>query len=237
MEKLTKADLKRPDLFMQETTRFADWASKHQKTLVGILAFCLLSGVVWTVWGLYSSSQEEKAQAALYEAEKLLKKLEPAQQTPPGSAPTPAKESDIKSAVEALKKVVAENSGTQAAVFAALELSKINYAKGLYADSIPVLEMVRNRAKDPAVKGMVLYSLANNYASSGDCNKAIDVWNQVEARDDLHFMLGSAYLEKGLCFETLGQKDKAEQVYKKAEGMGKNPEVARLAKKYLKLLK
>ncbi len=244
VEKLTKADLKRPDAFITETTKLAEWSFKHKNLMISIVLALVIFGIGWAGWGVYSDARESKAQNLLFSAEKIVKKLEtpelppspPGIKTPPLPVAKPTEEA-YQPALTALKNVVMTEPSTQAGVFAALEFARINNQFKKYGANVEVLEKVKSSGSTPVTRAMVLNALAVAYEGKGDCNKAIEQWTTIESRGDMTFMHGNAYLEKGLCYESLGQKDKAEQVYKKAEGLGKNPEVAKTAKKYLRLMK
>ena len=79
--------------------------------------------------------------------------------------------------------------------------------------------------------------MALAYEGKGDCTKAIETWQKIEDNKDLGFLAGKSLVSMGLCYEKLHQNDKAEQAYLKAEGMVKDGETAKTAKKYLRLIK
>jgi predicted negative regulator of RcsB-dependent stress response len=217
MEKITKQELKTPDLFIRESSKVAEWSLKHKRNVMNGVIILAGLALLWAGWGFYAESRENKAQDQLFLAQKTAK-------------------DNPSAASEALEKVARDFSGTQAGVIASLD-----YAQGASEaktdTAISLLEKTKSSASSASLKALAFYNLGILYAAKGDCNKSIDQWNQIEAREDMSFLHGAVFINKGLCFDKLGQKDKAEQMLKKAEGLIKSPEVSKTAKRYLRLLK
>lgn len=232
MEKITKQDLKRPDLFLYESAKVADWIYKHKKTFTITVLTLAMAGVLWAVYGSYTENIEQKAQTDLYQAEKTLKTVEA-----PAKDKKPATEQDYKPALDQLKSVVEKYPSSQAATFAALNYSRINFGFKKYDDNIALLEKVKSKARFAVPKALTYNSLAINYVAKGNCDAAINQWNQIEGNDDMTFFHGDVLVNKALCYEKQGKIELAQQMLKKAESQTKNPEVAKTAKKYLRLMK
>jgi tetratricopeptide (TPR) repeat protein len=271
MEKLTKEDLKGPDAFQSSFEIISEFFFHHRMTIIGTIAGLILAGIVWAALGVYNSNVEEKAQEALFIAEKKLdltnsdfEKLKNPQKTPSpigadGKKKTPdqlAKETaeassefaklvkptgdfntDYKESLPLLKGVVERYPKSQAAVIASLDLSKIYQNYKQYDPQIDLLKSAASHAQHPVTKGLTLNRLAMAYEGKGDCPQAVATWQKIEDSKELSFLAGKSLINMGLCFEKLHQNDKAEQSYLKAEGLVKDGDTAKTAKKYLRLLK
>ncbi len=240
--KLTKADLKNPDMFIAQTSKAAGWGVKHKPLIIGVTSVLLGLGVVWSVWGMYAENIETKAQTELYRAEKILKTAEnpDSNQTPPGAPKKPQiplTEESARPALDQLKKVVENYPSTQSAVFAALDYSRINYGFKKYDDNIALLQKIRNTPSSPVTGALTYNALASNFEAKDNCKEAIAEWNQIEGREEMAFMHGPVFIKKGLCYEKLGQKAEALKMYAKAEALNKSPEIAKTAKKYSRSMK
>jgi len=224
MEKLTKEDIKGPDVFIKQAVIVTDFADKHRKTIIGSLVGLVAIALLWAGWGFYIDNQESKAQDLFYQAQKKLKTLD-------------EKNTEAAATIAGELKAISSNYGvTQAGVLSALEASRLYFNANKNQEAIDILEKAAKSARNSTVKALVLNNLASNYEAVGQWQKAVDTLNLIETRDDMNFMHGQVLLKKGLNFEKLGQKDKAEQMYKKAEGLTKFPDVVSAAKKYLRTL-
>jgi tetratricopeptide (TPR) repeat protein len=252
VEKLSKRDLRSPDAFISFTQRILAKLNEHRGAILAFFAIVIVGGAVWAGFGAYRHSKEEKAQAVLFVAEKKLKAIEDSfaraalpdnklpqamKQTMTGTKPTGDMEADYKDALQGLREVVEKYPGTQAYVVASLNLAEIYTTHGKFDQGIPLLEKASGTARHPVTKGFVWNQLGLAYQGKGDCNKAIEYWQRINAEKELGFLHGASLVRTGLCYESLKQFDKAEQAYHKAGSLADDSDASRTAKKYLKLLK
>jgi tetratricopeptide (TPR) repeat protein len=151
--------------------------------------------------------------------------------------PTGNLEADYKDSIPLLKGVIEKYPSSQASVLAALDLTKLYQDHKQYEPQVPLLEKAATVARHPVTKALTLNQLAIAFEGKGDCAKAIKTWQRIEQNKELAFMAGKSLLNMGLCYEKLNQNDKAEQAYLRAEGLVKDGETAKTAKKYLRILK
>jgi tetratricopeptide (TPR) repeat protein len=259
VEKLTKQDLRSPDAFISSARRALEKIAEYRSVLLVVVAIAIVGGVVWAAFGSYNHKREEKAQASLFVAEKKLKAIEdgfnkasnppnllPAAKdakkdkkdvVPQGPKPTGDLEADYREALKPLREVVETYPGTQAFVVASLNLAELYNQHGKYAEGIPLLEKAAQSAKHPVTKGFVWNQLGLAHQGKGDCGKAIEYWQKIEADKNLGFLHGTSLIRTGLCYEDLKQFDKAEQAYHRAEGLTGDADASKAARKYLRLLK
>ncbi|MBK9294016.1 MAG: tetratricopeptide repeat protein [Oligoflexia bacterium] len=224
MEKLTKQDIKGPDTFIKQASLVTKYAQTHKKqTLTGVIVVVILA-IAWAGWGFYKDLQESKAQTEYYGVYKKLKTLDEKNT-----------EQSLALATE-LSQIANKYPITQAANLSALDASRLYFNLNKNEEAIKLLEKASKSATNSSVKAISLANLATNYEAIGQWQKAIDTLNQIEAREDMGFLHGQSLLKKGLNFEKLGQKEQAIQMYRKAEGLSKYPDIVSTAKKYLRTL-
>ncbi|MDZ4676214.1 MAG: tetratricopeptide repeat protein [Oligoflexia bacterium] len=258
MEKLTKQDLKSPDVFQSSASRFTELAYKFRAPFVGALSLLLLAGLGWAGYSTFRDHQEGKAQEILFNAQSKLKTTEEnfiKATTPqvPLKDPKTGKllpvvqnnlvkasgnlEADYKDSLPLYKDVIQKYPSSQAAVLASLDLGHLYSQHKKYDEASNVLQGAVKNARHPVTKGLALDQLGGSLEAKGDCSAAISQWEKVEKDKDLQFLHGSSLIKMGLCYEKLNQNDKAEQTYRRAETSTTDAEAARTAKKYLRVLK
>ncbi len=231
VEKLTKEDIRGPDVFISNMHRFSEWAYSYRKVISGVLVLIAVAALTWAGIGTYSAKLEDAAAETLFSAEKTLNKVDQSFEVPPASTanvhaqgkpvkdgkalavPTGKLEVDYKDVIEQLRDVITRFPKTQSSVIAALDLARIyqNYNKA--DDSISVLNGASAVASHPATRGLVFQGLGLAYESKGDCVAAITQWQKIIDDKTMAPFQPNSLIKQALCYEKLNQKDKAIEIF------------------------
>jgi hypothetical protein len=140
-----------------------------------------------------------------------------------------------------LQSMIDSAPGSKAAQMAALNLSEIysNYNKN--DEAIAALDKVsKHLGSTEAISALIWMQSGNLLANKGDCKGAVEKWQHIADSKKLSFAQDEAKLRMGLCFETMNDLAKAEELYTqvtKKEEATADFAAAREAQKYLRLLK
>lgn len=260
--KLTKDDVKNPDLMTQELRAGFSWSVNHSKTVFGALGVFIIGGIIYSAMGYFSTKTENQIQEKFYQVEReyLAKKEKfEAAEKPEAPAPaadknsknkaaaaTPAKvdksadkasgdlEKDYGFAVKGFQQVIEQAPGSRAARMSALMLSEIFEKYNQKQKGLEGLQKVQ--VSSDLLSGLIQDRMAGFQADQGDCKAAIGSWDKILSRKELSFMAAEVKLKKGLCFETLKDFTQAQAMYTQAKEGDANSAVAKRAEKYLRLL-
>ncbi|OQW54270.1 MAG: hypothetical protein A4S09_06115 [Proteobacteria bacterium SG_bin7] len=146
-------------------------------------------------------------------------------------------EKDYGSFVVGFKKVINDAPETQAAIMASLYLAQIYAENKKFEEGISALSNSRLKYRE----GKLLYGLAQMklgqlLEQSGKCQDSINTWQRVLAFKELSYFHPEATLATAVCYETLKNVDKAQELYKKTHADFKNSPAGANAQKYLRLL-
>ncbi len=146
-------------------------------------------------------------------------------------------EKDYGSLAAGFKKVIETYPDTQAAIMASLYLAQIYTDNKKYDQGVTTLSNSELKYRD----GKLLYGLAHMklgqlYEQTGQCQKSIDTWAKVLAYKELSYFHPEATLASAVCYETLKNPDKAQELYKKTHADFKNTPAGSNAQKYLRLM-
>jgi len=226
VEKLTKEDIRGPDVFISNMHRFSEWAYNNRKPLLGSLVLIAVLALAWAGIGTYSAKQEDAAAETLFSAEKTLNKVDQSFEVPKADAqgkpikdakaaavPTGKIDVDYKDSIDQLKDVITRFPKTQSSVIAALDLARIYHDYNKYDDSISVLTTASTVANHPATRGLVLQGLGLAYESKGDCARAVTQWQKIIDDKTMGPFQANSLIKQALCYEKLNQKDKAMEIY------------------------
>jgi len=156
-----------------------------------IAGICIILMIVgWTVYKNYTKARNDKAAAALVTAEQ---------------------EADETKRIQAIDQVVNQFSGTDAALWAQLELAHIDYQAGNYKVAVKKYQAVLdNLAADNALLPLITYSLGQSYEQLHDNDNAL---KQYQALSQMPGFSGEGYLGLARIYEAKQELDKAREVY------------------------
>ena len=221
------------DAIEEGLQRFFGTVETYAQPLVSAVAVVLIVGIGFIGFDAYKGKQEDKAANALYSVEADYLKTKDAFEKGKFKDPTASaadKAADAKEAktatgdltkdygniIPGLESVAKEYPKTSAGAQASLDLADIytDYAqwdKAIAAAIVPT----ENLGADQLLYAIGQLSLGNAYAGKGDCQSAVGAYSKVFTLSK-NFLKPDAYLKAGVCYDKLGQNDKASEMYKKA---------------------
>lgn len=246
--------LKNADQFQRGMIEGFQWTTAHSKMILGVIAVLVIAAAGWS-FAQYQSAKTETAVQEKYfllEKQVLEKKdgFERATQAknPKADAKAPAPVAatgdlqkdygDLPNQFEALVKEYPKTHGAQ---MAALNASDIYMTYKKPEEALRILQSVASTMpKSEMLSALVWNQLGSVYADQGKCQDAIQQWQKIVDNRSLKFAQDEAKLRMGVCYETLNDLAKAEQMYsevaKREEAGGMNG-ASQDAEKYLRLLK
>lgn len=257
MSKLSKNDLKGPDAFVSTVDKAWHIIEHHRKIWIFVISIIFVAGLSYTLFNLVQSRREASAQSEYYVAKKSLteaeKSFQPKVPEPPQSKDAKAAKSkdeknvetskvksgdinaDYGGAVTALEGVIQKHPGSKAAAMAALDLSPLFFEYKQNDRALNILTIASKAvSKSDLLFGFVYLQLGAAQQANGKCEDAITSWKKVSDSKNHTFLHSEALLNEGLCLESLGQKDKAVDVYRKVSQDFGDTDAGKSAKNYLR---
>lgn len=263
--KFSKEELKSPDQMTKTLRQGFVWTTAHSKIVVGAIAAFVVIGVGVSLVGYFSEKKEISQQEKYYLIEKTYTEkkrgfeeaaraeMTQAQQAKkdnekkvPAFDPSKKASGDIQkdygSVIAGFESFISESPNTKAAQMAALNLSDIYLSYKKNDEALTVLQKVeKGLDKDGVLTGLVWMQIGNILADKKDCKGAVEKWQIIANNKDLAFAHDEAKLRMGLCFESMNDLAKAEELYteisKKEDRNTTDFAASREAQKYLRLLK
>ncbi|QDK45490.1 hypothetical protein DOM22_10180 [Bdellovibrio sp. ZAP7] len=260
--KFSKEDLKNPDQVTKTLRQGFVWTTTHSKIVItAVIAFVVI-GAGASLMGYLSNKKEvatqekyfsleksytekkrgfeEAARAEMMAATSKDKKGAPA--FDPSKKASGDMQKDFGTLITGFEALINEAPKTVAGQMAALNLSDIYLSYKKYDEAAEALNKVEaGLNKSDLTSGLVWMQMGNVMADKGDCKGAIEKWNVITASKAFNFAHDEAKLRQGLCYETLNDSAKAEQLYTEvsntADTQNTDSISSREAAKYLRLLK
>ncbi len=146
-------------------------------------------------------------------------------------------EKDYGTLISGFKKVVDTTPGTQAAIMASLYLAQIYAENKKFNEGISALTNSQLKYHEGKLLfGLAQMKLGQLLEQTGKCEDSISTWQRVLAYKELSYFHPEATLATAVCYETLKNVDKAQELYKKTHADFKNSPAGANAQKYLRLL-
>ena len=245
------------DFFQELMHKGAEVLEKNGKAvaLVGLAA--ALAALSWVGYGWFQEKTEKNAQEAFYALEKQVsdkreafekaksdallpspdKKNKTASNDPKAIAATGDIEKDFGPLVSNLEAFADSHRRTSAGAQAAILAADLRMEYKQADRALGVLKGAREATSPKTlVGGLVRMAEANALAASEKCGDALGLWQTVLDEKFATFLHGEAALRAGLCLETMGQKDRAIEMYRKAAAAGERSSAAQSAKSLLRRL-
>lgn len=258
--KIDKADLKSPDQVTQTLRKGFVWTTSHSKIVISAFMAFVVIGGGWALLNMFSHKNELAQQEKYYVLERALnekqrgyeeakrseemaiqaKKTKEAQEAA-AKKPTGDLEKDYGNLIGDLNAFIANDAGSMAAQMAALRLSDLYVEYDKTPEALSVLEKVeKSLGRKDVLTGLVLLKKGSVQANQNQCEAAIQTWTKITDNKSLNFAHSEAKIRMGVCYESLQDLAKAENLYKEVvntEESESNYAVLMEAKKYLKLIK
>lgn len=254
-------ELRKPDAFLQKLNNAYQWALGHTTTILVALAVFAVVGIGTSIWGYFHEKNEAEWQEKYAGIEKRLldvrqkfdeaeqkSQLQAAKKDPKAEAvtglPTGDLAKDYGTIPADLEALINAAPKTRAAEMAALNLAELQVRHGQNDLAMATLEKVnQNDGTSDLVSALVVNSKANLRADKGDCAGALTLWEKIVRNSNANFLHDESRLRMGLCYETMNDLAKAEQVYTELAtkdiqgGRDLDSTAAKDAERYLRLLK
>ncbi len=259
-KKFSKDDLRKPDQFQAELIKGFQWTTAHSKMVLGVIGVFVVGAAIYGITSYTRLEAENVSQEKYYvverqytekktgfdQAQQQKEKPKDAKAKPPATPETPAvaasgdMQKDYGPVIEGFEAVIKDNAKSRGAGMAALNLSEIYLKYQKPQEALRVLQAVEpGLGNSEMLSALVLNQLGNVYANQNDCAHAVEQWKKITDNRKLTFAQPEAKLRMGLCYETLNETAKAEQLYTEASKKEESQETSasRDAEKYLRLLK
>lgn len=236
------------------------WTTGHSKVVLAVAGAFIAVGVIYSFIS-YSKEKKEVAQQERYfilekaysekkrsfdEADRAIAvaiqgKDKKAEAEALKNKPSGDLEKDYSTEVANFESFIQAAPQTKAAQMAALNLSEIYMHYKMNDKALAALEKVeKGLDKKDMLTALVFMQIGNAKADAGDCQSAIMSWQNVVNNKALAFAHDETKLRMGLCYESMNDLAKAEQVYQEIGNSNAGSTdftASREAQKYLRLLK
>jgi tetratricopeptide (TPR) repeat protein len=235
MKKSIHDEAKEKDILQVSGINTMGWVDKHVPTVLTILAALFVVGLALVVFNHFKSKSEITAMESYYKIEKeYLKKKEELKSM--GDL-----EKDYGSTIVEFKNIISKYDGSGAASLSALHLAEIYNQYKKPEEGLLALESQKNKVTDSSlIGGLLLQTYGTLLANQGKCAEASKVWESLLGKKTLSFMESELKIKIALCYELLGDLEKAKSLFqevsaKGGEGRDGSPFTSQ-AKQYLRLL-
>ena len=247
-----QVDIKNPDAVQKSILDFWGWIESNIKIVLALVVVLIIAAIANVAFHSFRGYQERKAQETYYSVEAKFTKIREGFDRAKYKALMPALAKDDKSTDKAatgdlakdygtvisdLEKVARDQAGTVAGGQAAI-LAAETYLE--YKQPEKAIEVAQVAAKSLGDKNLVgslsKVLLGSAMATKGDCQGAVGVWQQILDNKAAVFLHSDVSLRSGLCYEQLGQADKAAEMYRKVAADGSDSASASTAKGLLRAL-
>lgn len=260
--KISKEDLKSPDQMTKTLRQGFVWTTTHSKMVIGLIVAFIVVGAGASIANYLGEKKEVSQQEKYFLLEKAYSEkkrgfdeaaraeMMAAQAKDKKAAPAfdPAKKAsgdmqkDYGAVITGFESFISEAPNTKAAQMAALNLSDIYMTYKKNDEALATLQKVeKGLDNSDMLTGLVWMQMGNALANKNDCKGAIEKWQNLVSNKALAFSHDEAKLRMGLCFESLNDLAKAEELYteigKKDDQNTTDFAASREAQKYLRLLR
>jgi hypothetical protein len=260
--KFTKEELKNPDQMTQTLRKGFAWTTNHSKMVVVAVVVFLVVGIGASIMQMVNEKKETAVQEKYFSAEKaytdkkrsfdeaaraelMASQAKDKKNIPPVDASKKATgdlQKDYGSVITNFEALISEAPSSKAAQMSALNLSDIYLQYKKNDEALATLQKVESGlSKKDMLTALAWMQMGNAVANKGDCKGAVEKWQKISDTKALAFAHDEAKLRMGLCYESLNDLAKAEQLYTevaKKEDVNTSDFVAsKEAEKYLRLLK
>lgn len=238
------------DFFQELMHRSVDALERNLSAVLAVIGVLALAGAGWLGWGWIEARGEKAAQEKFYPLEKQYAEKRDgferakfaAQSKTPADKAAPAVATgdlakDYGDLVDGLESFAKENAGSAAGVQAGLLASQTRLEYSQTDKAMETLKLLREKNSTGKLMGLLVRMAEGNaLAANEKCADALSLWQQVLEQKSATFLHGEASLRAGICLESMGQKDRAIEMYKKASADGEQSATAQSAKSLLRRL-
>jgi tetratricopeptide (TPR) repeat protein len=197
-QKITKKKLKKPDEFVNWGAKAMAYAMAHITYIVlGVLLVVALV-VASFFWRQHEASREETAFTLLGKGIALYEQ-----------------EAKGEQALPVLSELIKDYGGTRPGKVALLYRGRIYLHQKDYDHAIADYDLFLKRSSAPLLRTIAFNGLGYSYLAKKEYQKAIDSFQRIVTSDD-EWLKPYALLQMGMCWELLGDKQKAITAYQES---------------------
>jgi len=234
-KKLTKEELKEPDLFISSSEKFLQWIEAHARIILSTTGLVVVVSLGWLGHGYWQSYQEQQALTALYPVEGALKKVEEEKAKP--DAPKADFASTYAPLIGPIKTVIQQHASTKAAMVSALNLSSFLLDQKQTQEALQVLKLVRFQPqKQNVLNGFWSLHLGLAYLENKELDQALKAYQGLLEVPDQKPFHPEALLKQGLTWELKGDREKAKSSYERLSREFPESESAKAAQQQLRFM-
>lgn len=231
--------------------KIAEAIQNNAGIFFGVLVLvALVWGGSWT-YGYYQDSQDREARVELYRLESKITKTgedifqaEVEKNRDKKDAPLPVIEKtpesfskSYESLAKELEALIEQHKGKRSALVSALFLADMYSEYGMDERAQALLESTDTQSVgDAVVVGLVRTRLAGLKSSSGQCDAAVGIYEELAANKSFEFLMPQLLIRKVSCLIELGKSAEAQTEIDKLKAEYDKTEAGRMASVYERLL-
>lgn len=216
--RIPKKKLKEPDEFITWGSQAMAYILSHMTYIVlGVLLVAAITAALF-LWRQHQAASEETAFTLLGKGIALYQQEEKREE-----------------ALPIFSDLIKDYPRTRAGKIALLYRGRSSMLKQDYESAIADFELFLKRSSQPFLRVIALNALGSSYSARGEYQRAVDRFEQVVAMGDT-WLKPYVLVQVGMCWEKLGEKEKAVKAYQESLTLELPPPWGTLAKTRLKKL-
>ncbi len=252
-KKLSKTEIRGPDPLVRGIRRLQQRLLPYIKPLLIFSGVLMFSGGGYSLYKGHLSRVELKAQEAYFLNKKSLKNQRESLNSKKvgdkkkgddkitSSSSKPEKRDileDYGKQITEFHRIISGYPRTTARILSGFTLSDLYVEYEQREKALEILESMGSFIdKDSVLYGLLNLRLAHLKSEVGKCIEAIPTLQKINTNKKLSFLFAESLLRQAICYESLGQLNEAERIYKDLDGNYPNTDQGRSAKIYARLLK
>lgn len=245
-------EIKDADAVQSGLANSFNWIEDNAKIFVALIVLAIIGGVAFASLQFVNRRQETQAQDAYYKAEApFMKKKEeferakfknfmPSEQAAAQPAAVAASgdiAKDYGTDIAELEKVAKDHAGTAAGAQAAILAAETYLSYKQPDKAVEIAQIPANKLSSSHTLAQLSRVVwGNALAAKGDCQAAVGVWQPLLAESKAAHLKGDLSLRSGVCFENIGQTERAMELYRQASTTAPESSAATTAKGLLRAL-
>jgi len=241
-QKFTKEELKSPDAVLDVLTHMMAWVQKHMSTLGIILGIFIGIGTLTSAVSWFSSRNERTANDKFYSISKQYQDKRSAFEEAESKKPAldkdgkPTKEAAASNTIKATGHLeqdygsipkefldfLRENASNQAGRTAALTLAELYIKYHKTDEALDALKLTESSLKPKELlSALIIHQMATLLANKNNCQNALEMWGKIVKNKEVQYLEKDVKIRMGLCYEALGDKEKAKAYFTEVSTKGK----------------
>lgn len=247
-KKISKEEL-RSDMFLTVSDRALDYVVEQKNVIAVVLTVVLCAGLAFAGYEAFQNWTENKAAKALYPLNREFadksrdierRRLE-TQKAPTDKKAAPVGPFKVDFQTEFgglagnMKKEIQTHAGTSAASIAAVDLAKAMIDHNQPEMAIDLLKPLASGPKT-VMQALIKSQLGAAYSHTGKYQEAIAEYDSIIKNKEFSYMHPEAFIKEAICYDKMGQGDKARELLQKVSLDFPESQAAQTAKLYARVV-